>query len=108
MRRRLLVPLLTAAIALAVPATASAHGLVQRSNLPIPEWLFGWAAAIVLVISFVALAALWPRPRLERPSWCPLPGGAELGSTQISVLSGERDVSPGSNGPRLFSRSLMM
>ena len=29
--------------------TVFAHGLVQRSSLPIPEWLFGWAAAIVLV-----------------------------------------------------------
>ena len=31
-----------------------AHGLVVRSDLPIPEWLFGWAAAMVLVVSFVA------------------------------------------------------
>jgi hypothetical protein len=42
-----------------------AHGLVGRSDLPIPEWLFGWAAAIVLIVSFVALAVLWPEPRLE-------------------------------------------
>ena len=41
-----------------------------------PEWLFGWAAAIVLVISFVALAVLWPKPRLEEPGWRPLPGGS--------------------------------
>ena len=40
----------------------SAHGLIQRANLPIPEWLFGWAAAIVLIVSFVALAVLWPQP----------------------------------------------
>jgi len=74
---------------LAAPASASAHGLVQRSNLPIPEWLFGWAAAIVLVISFVALAALWPRPRLEeRPPFRPLPGGAVLGSRPVEVLCG--------------------
>lgn len=42
-----------------------AHGIVGRSDLPIPEWLFGWAAAIVLLVSFVALAVLWPEPRLE-------------------------------------------
>src|SRR5688572_20352169 len=42
-----------------------AHGLVGRSDLPIPEWLFGWAAAIVLIVSFVALAVLWPEPKLE-------------------------------------------
>jgi Photosynthesis system II assembly factor YCF48 len=52
-------------VALVVPATAAAHGLIQRANLPIPEWLFGWAAAIVLVVSFLALALLWPQPRLE-------------------------------------------
>jgi hypothetical protein len=88
-RRRAIPPLLIAATALGVPATASAHGLVQRSNLPIPEWLFGWAAAIVLVISFVALAALWPSPRMEgTPSWKPFPGGALLGSRAVEVLCG--------------------
>ena len=48
---------------------------MQRSSLPIPEWLFGWAAAAVLCVSFVALAVLWPKPRLEDPGWRPLPGG---------------------------------
>jgi hypothetical protein len=87
--RRSLPPLLVGAAVMAAPASASAHGLVQRSNLPIPEWLFGWAAAIVLVISFVALAALWPRPRLEgRPPFRPLPGGAVLGSRPVEVACG--------------------
>jgi hypothetical protein len=36
-----------------------------RSDLPIPEELFGIAAAAVLVISFIALAILWPNPKLE-------------------------------------------
>jgi hypothetical protein len=44
-----------------------AHGLVGRTDLPIPIWLFGWAAAIVLVVSFAALAALWPKPELQEP-----------------------------------------
>jgi hypothetical protein len=42
-----------------------AHGLVGRTDLPIPKWLFGWAAAIVLVLSFAALAVLWPKPELQ-------------------------------------------
>jgi hypothetical protein len=50
---------------LALPASALAHGLVGKQDLPIPRWLFAWAAAVVLVVSFVALAVLWPRPRLE-------------------------------------------
>ena len=35
---------------------AHAGGLLGRADLPIPEWLFGWAAAMVLFVSFVALA----------------------------------------------------
>jgi hypothetical protein len=50
-----------------------AHGIVGRSDLPIPEWLFGWAAAVVLVVSFVALAVLWPEPKLSRAGFRALP-----------------------------------
>lgn len=52
------------ALSLLLPSTAAAHGLAGPRTLPIPEWLFAWAAAIVLVVSFVALSVLWPRPRL--------------------------------------------
>ncbi len=41
------------------------HGIVGRADLPIPATLFGVAAAIVLVLSFAALALGWTRPRLE-------------------------------------------
>jgi predicted outer membrane lipoprotein len=56
-----------AAAALALPAAASAHGLSGKTDLAIPTWLFSWAAAIVLVASFAALAALWPKPTLQEP-----------------------------------------
>jgi hypothetical protein len=59
------VALLAVAGAAAVPDVAFAHGLVGRQDLPIPRWLFAWGAAVVLVLSFVALAVLWPRPQLE-------------------------------------------
>ena len=49
----------------AAPESALAHGLVGRQDLPIPKWLFGWGAVAVLVASFVGLAILWPKPRLE-------------------------------------------
>jgi hypothetical protein len=65
-KRRLAVAgTLALGAALALPASALAHGLVGKQDLPIPRWLFAWAATVVLVVSFVALAALWPRPRLE-------------------------------------------
>jgi hypothetical protein len=50
---------------IALPSLADAHGLVGRQDLPIPRWLFAWAAAGVLILSFAALATLWPRPVLE-------------------------------------------
>ena len=67
-----------------------AHGLVARSDLPIPEWLFGWAAAMVLVVSFVALAILWPEPKLQREGWRALPRwlGRVLTSRPVEILCG--------------------
>jgi hypothetical protein len=53
-------------LALAWPGLAAAHGLAGRAYLPVPTWLFAWVAGAVLVLSFVALAALWSSPRLER------------------------------------------
>ena len=72
----------------AAPAVAEAHGLVQRQQLPIPQWLFAWAAAAVLVISFFALAVLWPQPRLERDDWRPLSGGRGFGHAALQVACG--------------------
>ena len=51
--------------AAALPDAASAHGLVGKQDLPIPQWLFAWAASVVLIASFVALATLWATPRLQ-------------------------------------------
>ena len=67
-----------------------AHGLVVRSDLPIPEWLFGWGAALVLIVSFAALAVLWPQPRLQEERWRPLPWGIGrvLASTPVEIVCG--------------------
>ncbi len=54
-------------VALALPASAQAHGIVGKADLPIPVWLFSWTAAIVLVVSFVALSTMWTRPQLQHP-----------------------------------------
>ncbi len=63
-----MLPLLLGAasvLALALPASADAHGIVGKADLPIPVWLFSWTAAIVLVVSFVALSTLWRTPQLQ-------------------------------------------
>lgn len=50
-----------------VPVAASAHGIGGRQDLPVPLSVFVAAASVVLVVSFVALAILWPTPRLQDP-----------------------------------------
>ncbi len=77
-----------------------AHGIVGRSDLPIPEWLFGWAAAVVLVVSFVALAVLWPQPRLAAVPPRPLPRLSRV------VLSRPVDLLCGALGVALLAVTL--
>jgi len=51
-----------------------AHGIGGVRDLPVPTWLFFYGAGLVLVLSFVALGALWRRPLLEqRQAGRPLP-----------------------------------
>jgi len=50
---------------LLAPEAASAHGISGLASLSVPAWLFAWAAAIVVVASFVLLSAMWSRPRLQ-------------------------------------------
>jgi hypothetical protein len=52
-------------IALSGPADADAHGLAGSPTPGVPNWLFAWGAAVVLLASFLALAALWQQPRLQ-------------------------------------------
>lgn len=105
MRRRLSAGAVALLVGLAAwaPDPAAAHGLVARADLPIPQWLFAWAATLVLVASFVGLAALWRRPRLERaparpllriPAWldaaCGVVGVAIFALVVYSGLAGPR------------------
>jgi hypothetical protein len=46
-----------------------AHGIGSIRDLPVPLWLFYYGAAIVLVVSFVALGALWRKPLFDRPHY---------------------------------------
>ncbi|WP_320671092.1 fenitrothion hydrolase [Patulibacter defluvii] len=77
--------------ALAVPATATAHGLTTaRRDQPIPDWLFGWGAAVVLIVSFTGLALAWRRPLLQEDDWRPLPSRAArlLPRPPVTVVTG--------------------
>jgi len=75
-----------AVVALAFPASALAHGIVGRADLPIPVWLFSWAAAIVLVVSFVALSTMWTRPQLQDPHLRRLSAWPQALSWSASVI----------------------
>jgi len=76
MRRAAIGAVLAAPIsALVFAQSASAHALVAREDLPIPAWLFAWAASVVLIVSFFALSVLWKQPRFEREDWRPWGGG---------------------------------
>ena len=60
-------------------------------DLPVPDWLFFWGGAVVLVLSFVALGALWKQPQLERrAAGRPLPQRLErfLRSRALHLLLG--------------------
>jgi hypothetical protein len=47
-------------------------------DLPVPDWLFFWGGAVVLVLSFLLLGALWKRQQLERRrAGRPLPAALE-------------------------------
>lgn len=76
----------------AMPDEALAHGLqlVGRQDLPVPSWLFGWAAAAVLIASFAVLAVSWREPRFTHASWRPVPGWLSRAvlSRTANVLAG--------------------
>ncbi|MCS7008043.1 MAG: fenitrothion hydrolase, partial [Thermoleophilia bacterium] len=61
--------------------TPLAHGIGSVRDLPVPASFFYTTAAIVLVVSFVALGALWKRPLLERHG-----GGRRLSGLLSTIL----------------------
>ena len=65
------------------PLNVVAHGIGGVRDLPIPLWLLLWSAAVVLVVSFIALGSLWKRPLLARHA-----GGTALGETFSRVVLG--------------------
>lgn len=80
---------LAAAVLVSSPAWAHGLQLVGRSDLPVPAWLFAWAAAVVLIVSFALLAIAWREPRFVSARWCPLPAGLSrvLLSTPVCAVT---------------------
>ena len=65
--------LVTAAAASALfPDLASAHALIGKQDLPLPQWLFIYGTLVILVVSFVGLMLGWREPRFETTSERPL------------------------------------
>jgi hypothetical protein len=71
-----------------------AHGIGQVKDLPVPGWLFYYGAALVLVLSFVALGVLWTSPKLESAPERPLPEGLQqvLLSRMLRLVLGAASV----------------
>jgi len=63
---------------LALPLLLPAHGVGSREDLPLPFTLLLIGAAAALLVSFVALGALWKRPRLRREDGRLLPPALAL------------------------------
>jgi hypothetical protein len=63
-----------------------AHGVGGRADLPLSLTLVSYAAGAILLVTFAALAWLWPRPRWQRGiSGVALPKGLDIGLRTIAV-----------------------
>jgi hypothetical protein len=72
-----------------------AHGIGGIRDLPVPRYVFFYGAAVVLVVSFAALAFLWRKPVLAaRRDGHPLPAGLQrvLLSRALRVVVGSLSV----------------
>lgn len=85
-----------AAVVLIAPTAALAHGFGGgRADLPISKTLFIYAAALVMILSFIALAVLWPKPKLAGGyRWVGLPSVPSriLLSRTLAALCGAAGV----------------
>jgi hypothetical protein len=79
-RRGRVGPLALAALVLCGSASASAHVFVQPYTLPVPFWMYLYACAATVVLSFAVVAYVTGRPFGEggeaSPRWDLLPGTA--------------------------------
>ncbi|MEX2394913.1 MAG: hypothetical protein WD826_10590, partial [Actinomycetota bacterium] len=63
-----------------------AHGVGGRADLPLSLTLVSYAASAILLVTFGALAWLWPRPRWQEPiAGATLPKGLDVGLRAIAI-----------------------
>ena len=66
-----------------------AHGIGGRLDLPVPLAFFAAGASIVLIVTFLALATVWTRPRLQDgPRYRPTGLSVRLGALNILGVLG--------------------
>jgi hypothetical protein len=53
----------------AEPALAHTGPTVVRDDLPVPDWIVAWAAALALLGSFAVLSTAWRKPRFDDTPW---------------------------------------
>ena len=72
-----------------IVAAVPSHGVGSREDLPLPFSLLLVGAALALLVSFVALGALWRTPRLAAHDGRPLPEGLAraLDSTWLRAVA---------------------
>ena len=84
---------LTAAAVACFPAAASAHALIGKQDLPLPQWLFIYGALLILVVSFVGLLLGWREPKLEGEKSRPLDHASGLLLNRpLEILAGAGGV----------------
>jgi hypothetical protein len=74
-----------------IPSLPLAHGIGAVRDLPVPMWLFYYGAGAALIVSFIALGALWKKPVLERHrDGRPLPPWAQrvLLGPELRIVAG--------------------
>jgi hypothetical protein len=82
--------LATAAVGGALwPQTASAHALIGKQDLPVPEWLFIYGTLVILVVSFVGLLIGWREPRFQETDERPLERFSRVVTSRpVEILAG--------------------
>ncbi len=63
---------------MSLPLIVPAHGVGSRADLPLPFSLLLIGASVALIVSFIALGALWKQPRLSPEDGRLLPTGLAL------------------------------